>query len=115
MLHLNTTQSRLKDDPAAEALITLLDDNRTSLGIDESTVYYRFPLYRDDDNVVTARVIIVSPRHGVIVFSATEITEQAPLALLREADAELDIVFGQLHARLTKQRSLRQDKKNSSF
>jgi superfamily I DNA and RNA helicase len=114
-LNLNTTKERLRGDPAASALIDLIEKNESYLDLEDSSVYYRFPIYKDNDNIITAKLILVAPQRGVLVISTTITDDPDDHEAIEAADEELDTVFGQLHARFTKQKSLRRDKKNLSF
>jgi superfamily I DNA and RNA helicase len=114
-LNLNTTKERLRSDPAASALIDLIEKNESSLGLADSNVYYKFPIYKDNEDIITAKLIIVAPERGVIVISTTITDDPDDDEAIQAADDELDTVYGQLHARFTKQKSLRRDKKNLSF
>ena len=114
-LNLNTTKERLRGDPAASALIDLIEKNEAYLDLTDSSVYYKFPIYKDNDNIITAKLIIVAPQRGVFVISTTITDDPANHEAIEAADEELDTVYGQLHARFTKQKTLRRDKKNLSF
>lgn len=112
---LNTTKDRLRLDPSADAFVDLIENNDDVLGLKECHVYYKFPLYKENDDVISARMIVVSRNHGVIVISPTGANNMNVESSLRQIDYELDVVFGHLHARLTKNKSLRRDKKSLLF
>jgi superfamily I DNA and RNA helicase len=114
-LNLNTTKERLRGDPAANALIDLIEKNEAYLRLTDSSVYYKFPIYKDKEDIVTAKLILVAPEHGVFVIATTITDGPDDHEAIQAADDELDTVYGQLHARFTKQRSLRRDKKTLSF
>jgi hypothetical protein len=114
-LNLNTTKERLRSDPAASAFVDLIEKNESYLDLADSSVYYKFPIYKDNDNIITAKLILVAPQRGVFVISTTITDDPEDHEAIQAADEELDTVYGQLHARFTKQKSLRRDKKNLSF
>lgn len=113
-MELSTTRDRLKQDHLASTLFELLESNEIDLKLEGARFYHDFPLYRDDDQTVVSKVILVSPRHGVFVIGTSGASD-GDSASLTEADIELDATFGHVHSRLTKQRSLRKDRKNLSF
>ncbi len=114
-MQLNTTKERLRADAPAYMLVDYIEKNEASFKLSESSVYYEFPLYKDNDNVIVSKIIIVSRYHGVLVFGTSKATKATANREIPDADAELDTVFGHLHARLTKQRTLRRDKKTLAF
>lgn len=114
-MNLNTTKERLREDPPAYAFVDLVEKNEDSLPLANAHVYYKFPIYRDNEDVVTAKLILIAPKAGVFVISTTSANDSLDSQAIKAADDELDVVFGQLHARLTKEKSLRRDKKTLSF
>ncbi|TBZ96334.1 hypothetical protein E0H56_04370 [Rhizobium leguminosarum bv. viciae] len=114
-MELNTTPQRLREDPPTEALVSLIQDNADALKLSDASIYYKFPLYKNNEEVVAAKIIIVSPNHGVFVVETTNVRGGDYNEAINKIDEELDLVFGQLHGRLTKNRSLRRDKKNLKF
>lgn len=114
-MELNTTHARLREDPPSEALVDLIEKNAAALKLENARIYYKFPLYKESDDVVAAKIIIVSPQHGVFVIETSNIRKAADQPALLRVDEELDVVFGQLHSRLTKHKTLRKDKKTLKF
>lgn len=114
-VNLNTTKDRLREDPSAYALVDLLEKNEGEFQFANAAIYYNFPIYKENENVITAKLILVSRNHGVIVCATTNTGKGSYEADVTAADTELDVVFGQLHARLTRQRTLRRDKKTLLF
>jgi superfamily I DNA and RNA helicase len=109
---INTTRERLREDPLASQFVDLLEKNEIAFSLESAGIYHKFPLYKDNSDVVAAGIVVVSPVYGVLVV---ETTAASDVSGLNKADAGLDVVFGQLHARLTKNRSLRRDKRTLAF
>src|SRR5690606_24622282 len=58
--------------PAADALLRCIEEEQQPLGLQNSIVYIGFPRYRDDeDGLLVADAMLVSPVHGVIAFALT--------------------------------------------
>lgn len=114
-MELNTTKSRLQADPVANELVTIIEVNAERLDLENCKIYYRFPLYRGEGRLEEAKLLIVSPWHGVLVVETTSASRGSFESELRDVDQNLDIIFGQLHGRLTRHRTLRRSKKELLF
>ena len=65
----------IQNDAAAADLIDLLKHEYNDLGLDEAIVYYGYPRYRDDDNeLIAAQTLVMSPQHGVVIFGTLDST-----------------------------------------
>ena len=61
-----------------------------------------FPLYKDDDDsVIMTQVLIVSPRHGIIIIYSTELPRYDEKLLSKE-DKILDKIAGHITSKLLK-------------
>ena len=90
-------------------MVSYLQEHQHSLGLDEAQLYYDSPILKDaDDNVVIAKVLLLSPNHGVILLATRDIgrgLDQADVVV--DADADLEHVFWLVYSKLIRNRQLR--------
>lgn len=113
----NFTEKLLHTDPAAWNLVALLQENEDELGLNESQLYFDFPILKDlDEMVVISRLLIVSRQHGIIAVATSNATslEEANKEL-PEIDEEVDHVFSLLYSRLVRNKNLRKTKTDLAF
>ncbi|EYD75293.1 hypothetical protein Rumeso_03143 [Rubellimicrobium mesophilum DSM 19309] len=114
-MEINTSEARLRTNPASQQFVQMVRDNEDDLNLRDAQLYFNFPLYKEEENVVAANLIIVSPRHGVVVIEATDAARASAENDVRQVNESLDQVYGQIHARLTKNRALRLNKRDLLF
>jgi superfamily I DNA and RNA helicase len=100
-----------------ERTTKLLDDflraNADELGFPSDAItYYGFPLYKGDEEVLVARVLIASPAHGVFVIASSD--AHTKLALSIEATT-LGEVYSHVYSKLLRSKLLRASKQTLSF
>jgi superfamily I DNA and RNA helicase len=106
---------RAKTDPSSRILIDFLEEGQSELCLEKASVYYDFPLYKDNQEVIVSKVILISQNHGVIVFGTSNVTKYDVEKSLRNSDVDLDIIFGHIYSRLIKSKRLRKSKKELLF
>ena len=89
-------------DAAASDLVETLRDDSASLGLDNAILYYGYPRYRDDDDeLIAAQLLLMSPNHGVVIFgtlsSARLLTDETNAAA-QAAESVLALVHSKLLA-----------------
>jgi len=111
-MELNLDERRLTADPPASELIAHLQSNSARMGLDGAQLYYDFPILKDaDDRVVVAKILLLSPSHGILVVTTLDTTSQAEAAqVIAEADAELEHLFSLLYSRLIRIPQLRKSR-----
>lgn len=106
---------KIDADPAAKMLLEYLVDNDRSLELTDAIVYYGYPRYRDaDEELLVAKVLIASPKHGVAIFGTVNCSSHADDELALVDDAT-DALFGQLYGKLVANRRLRQGPRKLHF
>jgi superfamily I DNA and RNA helicase len=93
-------ESATKADSSAKQIIDYLSENQENLGLTSSLIFYNFPLFREEEQLLVAELVIASPNHGVILIST------APTGI-RLAEERLDGAYNQIFARLVKYPRLR--------
>ena len=87
----------IQNDDAAQDLVTTLQNESVTNGLDDAILYYGYPRYRDeDDELVTAELLVMSPQHGVIIFGTLNSTQRSTqeLGAVREStEAVLSRVY----------------------
>jgi superfamily I DNA and RNA helicase len=93
-------------------LISYLTDNESTLNLEESRLYYDFPILKDlEDEVVIAQAVLISRHHGIIIFITSNATHNSSTSdELHTADQQLDHIFSLIYSRLIRNRSLRLSK-----
>jgi len=106
----NYRKPQLRSDPATHDLLDVIERHATELGLSDATIYAGFPLYREEEHVVVASVLVISAVHGVVIFSPLnggKIRSVEDLEIERDkADRAFTLVF----ARLIKSRMLQQSR-----
>jgi len=65
----------LTHDAAAGDLVEMLRSESAGLGLDGAILYYGYPRYRDDDDeFIAARILLMSPNHGIVIFGTLNST-----------------------------------------
>ncbi|WP_299342197.1 ATP-binding domain-containing protein [uncultured Pseudoxanthomonas sp.] len=99
----------------AYSLLTYIERNSTEYGLDEAIVYSGFPLYREEDEVVAADMLIVSKNHGVLLIVPIEHRSLADIesieADLEKAERATTLVF----SRLIKSKALQRSRRELTF
>lgn len=72
-MRINAREKSYKSNGVASDLINYLNINEAQLSLQEASLYYDFPIYKDvDGDIVVTQILIISKRHGVILISATD-------------------------------------------
>lgn len=101
-------ESALRADASAKQITDHLILEQGLLGLEDAVVFYNFPLFREEEKLLVAELVLASPLHGVALIST------APNGL--PADIErLDGAFNQIFARLIKYPRLRTGRAQLKF
>ncbi|MDQ2139857.1 ATP-binding domain-containing protein [Alcaligenaceae bacterium B3P038] len=101
-------ESATRADTSARMILEHLIANQRDLALDTCTIFYNFPLFREDDHLLVAELVIASPVHGVTLIST------APGGRSKAED-RLEGAFSQIFARLVKYPRLRTGRAQLSF
>lgn len=96
-------ESAVRADTNAKLLLERLVEKQTQLHLDEAIVFYNFPLFREEEKLFVADLVLVSAVHGVILISTGN-------AYSVEAEERLEGAYSQIFSRLVKYRKLRRGK-----
>lgn len=75
-MRLDKAPPRIPQDAAAELLLNTLKENIKAFELEKAHWYYDFPLYREEGELISAKVLLLSPVHGVIMFLPSTITDR---------------------------------------
>ncbi|MGG0639318.1 ATP-binding domain-containing protein [Bacillus altitudinis] len=85
-------------DPSSQKLIEFIENNIE--GVQDATLYYQYPMILEiDENLRYPSVLVISPRHGVLLFKCDPIHKQRhnEVAILGEDLLRIeDLVFSRL-------------------
>ncbi|MBP3140108.1 DEAD/DEAH box helicase [Aliivibrio fischeri] len=87
-------------------LLVYLEQNKETLNIDNSILYYGFPVFKDyEDQSVKSKVVVFSKNHGLILISTTSSSS------IDENDDNLSQLFSFIEASMKKSKILRINKR----
>jgi len=97
----------IQSDAAASDLIDTLRNESTSLGLDEAVLYYGYPRYRDDDDeLVAAQLLLMSPKHGILIFGTLNMTSRS-IQDQKTSEQATDSVLSLVYSKLLANKALR--------
>jgi hypothetical protein len=74
-MQINTTGRHLDSDPVVSDLIGFLRSNEVELELSDAQIYYDFPIFKElDGGIVISKVLLVSPRYGVVIIETSDVT-----------------------------------------
>lgn len=97
-------ESAARADLSAKLLFDHLVERQVELGLGSAVVFYNFPLFREDERLLVAEIVIACPFHGVLVISTTP-----------SAEERLEGAFSQIFSRLVKYPRLRSGRAKLNF
>ena len=107
----NVNELLLERDQIAKSLVNMLYDNRDSLGLGESYLYYSFPLYKEDDDSSTrVNVLLFSDNYGMVLFECAYINHKELSSVknkINDLTDKIEQTFSQVYSRLIKSKLLR--------
>lgn len=101
-------ESAPRTDASARQLIEHLVAQQIPLHLDSAVIFYNFPLFREDERLLVAELVIASPYHGVLLISTT------PHGF-SQAQERLEGAFSQIFSRLVKYPRLRTGRAQLKF
>lgn len=115
-MNINPETRFFPEDSLAIELLGFLESNQEALGLEDSEVYYNYPLYRDlEGDLIRTHVLIISKNHGVIIVGISNTTDATSEKDLSISDKNLGDAFNQIYSRLIKNKNLKRGKKDLLF
>lgn len=93
-------ESLARADATAKVLLEHLVENQNALGLADAVIFYNFPLFREEERLLVAELVLISPLHGVLLVSTASTGIETSLSRLEGA-------YSQIFARLVKYPRLR--------
>jgi superfamily I DNA and RNA helicase len=92
----------IRSDAAASDLVETLKHGSTLLRLDDAVLYYGYPRYRDeDDELIAAHLLLMSPQHGIVIFGTIDSTGRSPedqRSVRKATESVLAMVYSKLLA-----------------
>lgn len=99
-MHVFPRESSLRSDPNARLVIEHLRAHESRLALDGAILFHNFPLFREDERLLVADIVLISRFHGVILIST-------PGKVSSKSRDQLDGAFNQVFSRLVRYPKLR--------
>ena len=96
-------------NPTARALYDHLRHWEQELDLTDASVFFDFPLYRDEERLVQCQFLLASASCGIVLAGVSNAQRDA-INAMKKAESAVDSAFGQLMARLIKNPKLRRGK-----
>ncbi|WP_186011062.1 DEAD/DEAH box helicase [Burkholderia gladioli] len=93
-------------DPSAREVLDYLRENQGDLGLEDGAVFCNFPLFREEGELLSVKLVVVSPTLGVILIG-TESSQQTDQSVITSLLSSLESTFSQVFSRLVKYPRLR--------
>ncbi len=87
-------------------MLEYLRDNQSKLGLEDAAVFCNFPIFREEGELLSAKLLLVSPSLGVVLIGTELPSENSDHAIGASA-ASLESTFSQIFSRLVKYPRLR--------
>lgn len=116
-MQISITQKKLSQETLENALIKELRKNEKTFHLEHAVLFNEFPVYKDlDEDIVIAQILIISSKHGIILFHVDNSTSEQELTeKLEGIENDLDNLYSILFTRTLRNKRLRKTKKELSF
>lgn len=105
-------ENAFRNDSAALFLLDHLREKENDLALNDAVVFCKFPLFKEEGDVLSVKFAVISRNHGVMLISTSEeVNKIEHESTIRE----LDSTFSQVFSRLVKYPRLRTNKTNLAF
>lgn len=105
-------ENAFRNDSAALFLLDHLRDKENDLVLNDAVVFCKFPLFKEEEDVLSVKFAVISRNHGVMLISTSEEVDKIEH---ESTIRELDSTFSQVFSRLVKYPKLRIAKTNLAF
>ncbi len=107
-MKININQTIIKENPSAEHLLELLKSQNESLNLQNSEVYYDYPIYSEGIYLEKSGFLIVSKRYGLLLIKCLDYSERTfSSEILQKNLIDFEQVYSSLFSKLIKNRELR--------
>lgn len=105
--------TRASNNTAGE-ILQYLESNQQRLSLEDALAFYNFPQFREDEHLLVAQIVLISPYHGVLMISTSD-----AVPILEDESSEvlnrLEGAYSQVFSRLVKYKLLRKGRAQLSF
>lgn len=117
MLEIIIPSAEFNSNQEAINFVNYLKENQGKLKLENATIYYNYPLFREyDEKAQSPSFFIISPLHGIIIINLENRDERALSNVLLEQEIEdLDFIYSQILSKLIKIASLRKKKSRTEL
>jgi len=107
-MEINVSRKHYEGHPAAAQLFAILERFETDLNLTAAQLYYKFPLYKDPDGgIIESRILLASPRHGLLILWTIDDAPANVAIALKEAITHADQIYSLIYSRLIRNKNLR--------
>jgi len=100
------------DDQASKQLVIFLEENEQKLGINNSVLYYNFPVFKNiDEDIQSPSLMLICPYHGIFIFQCdNRSSRELNIDSIKYIDDELSQIYSFIFSKLIKNKNIRKDR-----
>jgi superfamily I DNA and RNA helicase len=100
---------------SAQRLLEHLKAEQETLGLQDAIVFCEFPLFREDEEVMLSQLLVISEKHGVVIFGAYSGLYNDNFSELSNLVTQTEAVFSHVYSKLIKSPRLRKNRTTLNF
>lgn len=115
-MKINSREKSYSQNSQVLSLINHIKSLETDLHLDDSNLYYDFPIFKDfDGNIIISQLLIVSKNHGIILITFEESTKYKDITSNKLLVSEIEQLHSIIFSRLLRNKNLRKSKTELLF
>lgn len=113
-MQINITSPSFAQDSIAMQIVDYFEQNQHDLNIEEATLYYEFPLFKEiDEDIEYPTIMIISPNHGIFIIKSDDRTSRTLTSSgSRYLISVTEQLYSFVYSKLIKVPSLRTKRRN---
>jgi superfamily I DNA and RNA helicase len=101
------------EDDITRQLADTLTRYKQNLNLEQAVVNLNYPLFVNiSGEILRTKILILSPKHGVLIFAPVELIDQSPTSAIEEVVENVESVLGEVMSKLVKDKATRAHQAN---